>query len=432
MHVVRMGETQADIARAYGVPMRDLVLANPHKPIDVRGGALVWMNLYEGERVFLPGETPAGAVLLRGRLNDTPIVSGMAGDGPADDSAWIQATLKQAQISQSDINKAIQAYTGLDANAQGAILNIVQGGKVNLATLAPLIAAGLSATGVGAPIVAAVAAALPIIQAIANIFAGGDDEKKCAWYVGAVCMSAARPYGPDDPKWQSFERFEQTLKALGTQVGGLGGGESVSPWYMDAAFPLYTGSIGCELKEIPKKPDDPVYKFLGAYYRTWQANAEFEINGYKAANPHDLLTTVVNAWNATHAPTSTFTFQPHSPPSHLENEICFAQGKPLNDPATVTYVSMLLDGAVDGQDQRPVTINTGAQRVILGGHSLDVGNVRELPTGSSAGGMATGTKVLIGTAVVGGAAVGLWLLLGKPLTVHALKAAISHAVKHHG
>jgi hypothetical protein len=233
----------------------------------------------------------------------------------------------------------------------------VSGGPVNLKTLGPLIAAGLVATGVGAPVAAAVAAALPLIDVIAGMFAPKPDH--CDWYIGALCVSDARPYGPEDPTWTSFASFVHDVAPVKTALGTGG------PPMLEAAFPFYLSTIACELDAMnmqmgpvsvpnPVVMADPVKQFLKAYYLAWQANAEYVINGYKAANPYDLLKAAVAAWNNGHQSSSTYTFVPKNAPSSRSGDC---------QPADVTYVSLLLAGGIDGQRYAPITLNTGPQKI---------------------------------------------------------------------
>jgi hypothetical protein len=69
LHTVTLGETPASIAERYGVRGDALILANGHKPrAPLAGGALTWIELYEGERLRVPVGQLGAAPPLAGQL----------------------------------------------------------------------------------------------------------------------------------------------------------------------------------------------------------------------------------------------------------------------------------------------------------------------------------------------------------------------------
>jgi hypothetical protein len=396
LHLVQRDEDPIGIAEAYGVDPLDLVLANTHKPWQTLGdGSVTFADLYEAEPLYVPepGDELAAVAAL----------ASMMGDVSEDDQ--IRAALEAAQLPPDQVKAAIAAHTGLSVNAQNAILDIIAGKKMSFSAIAPLVAAGLAATGVGAPIVAAVAATLPVLDAIAGIFAPG--EEHCSWKVGALCIQAKQPYGPADPNWVTWEKFSAGMD-LETPAS-----QNAANGMVDAAYPLYRMTIGCELARMGQakkvalgvaKPED----FLRAYYTAWHANAEYQLNGYTASDPYKLLLAVKEAWNRVHAPSATHTFT-RTPLQNLHNQFC--------QPPEVTYVGALINGDVTGHSWPDLTINLGKASPYL----------TKMPGDGE--GWSTGAKI----AVAGGVTVGvlglLWLLLGRPLTMHALKQAIAHIGK---
>ena len=321
----------------------------------------------------------------------------------------INAALQQAGLPPNEVQAAVQAYSGLDANSTAAVLGILDGGPINLETLAPLIGAGLAATGVGLPVVAAVTALLPVLDGIIGMFAGSDQPQVCTWTVGptpgsAVCFNRIQPFGPTDPSWETFDQFaggtidqdavtNYRNMTFGATVSNSRG-QQIRVGDLGNAFPGFMTGIGCWLAAHPNAPAG-VDGFRFAYYKAWMANAEFAINGYQSADPYALLTACANAWNRGHSAHSTATFTPVT-----------SGGAPCDD-----YIGLLLAGAVDQRDHPPVTINTGP-RIIL----LNAGALRKqiaAQNAAKASSSSAATKAAIGSAVVAGGAalgVGIWAL----------------------
>ena len=371
--------------------------------------------------------------------------------------ATIQNTLSGA-LSPSQIAGVVQSYTGLSTlQAQSALTlagDALGGRTPAWQTVAPLVAGAISLIpGVGIVTVAVVAAAVEFLPAVLTALGITSGPQHCAWNVGSVCFNGVIPYGPNDPNWMTWDQFVADQKAASSNQSGI-----------DAAFPEYNETIGCELAAIDAilaewaptllttssaptaggpgaggagafgvsgagagavglagggsgvglatSPGAPpptdvlgVFLFLRSYYTAWQLNAEQAINGHPYATDADLLSTVVNSWNATHDGTYQYTFQPATVTlADIESGkvpgAC-ARGlfpaPDLTDPATPTFVSLLLAGQIDGKGQPPLTIHVGQA---LGGTSA--------PAASSSSSSSSVALVVGGAAALGAA---LWAVV---------------------
>ncbi|MGH8749940.1 MAG: hypothetical protein ACREU5_12650 [Burkholderiales bacterium] len=269
-------------------------------------------------------------------------------------SEEISSALQTAGLTQDNIQNAVTAYTGLTADTQNAILGVINGGVSTFADLAPLIAAGLAATGVGAPVVAAVAAALPVLEAIVGALQ--PKPPACDWKIGATCITGIQPWGPTDPTWVPWAHFVSGI-TLDNATADLSTGTANAN--VDGAYPWYRQTIACELAAMGDAPTDPVLQFYRAYYLAWQAAHEYEVNGYQSPDDIALLTTVVQAWNAVHGATPTLTIVAMKPPDTRTGPFCLLAA------TGIRYINLLLDGDVTGRRSPPITINLGPARATV-------------------------------------------------------------------
>lgn len=374
--------------------------------------------------------------------------------GLGDDAvSQINSALQAAGLPPNQVQSAVQAYTGLDEASTNAIIGIVDGGPISLTTMAPLIGAGLLATGVGAPIAAAVTALLPVLDGIIGMFSG--PQEKCTWKVGYFCFNRTQPYGPTDPLWETWEQFRGgvvdmtaiqswatwngsvlrptancalcwvspaeagSITAVGQPFGThpasvLNGAGQVVHTDALGALPGYMTVMACELTRLETGASlSLVDGFRRTYYRAWQVANEYAINGYKSPDYYALLKACADAWNRAHSASTTYTFQPIN------------AGIPDVDPNTstfscdpnVTYIGLLLAGVVNSsadqttpRDHPPITINTGTRLRIAS-------NLRNAAASSSSStSISTPAKVAIGASIIAGGAaigVGIWALATK-------------------
>lgn len=274
--------------------------------------------------------------------------------------------LKAFGVSPTDAATAAQQYSVIDANVGEGIRTIAQNaGQVkDLNTALPIIAAGLSMTGVGAPAVAIVTAGIGVVQQVLSAVGLNQAQPapKCAWrgilsdeqayynsrnisdepYLG-VCIdpSAELPYGPNDKGWQKIHTWLNT------------GGDITKLAPSGFRFGTYPSSPGTSLTQaqvIDRVPgakfDTRLDEFLTAFREVWLLNAERALNGHKSSTQYGLLQAFTNGWNATHqGPSITV-----SPGASANDPNRDRSGGPIND---------LLNGIIDGTRHPPININVG-------------------------------------------------------------------------
>lgn len=287
-------------------------------------------------------------------------------------------------LQSGDLAKAKAVYDQYAAKSVQALSNIAQaaisGGPGSFTMMAPLIGAMLTAAAVAPVVGAAVAAGLAILDGIAeavNSALNGQNScnnPKTQWQLpGGACITeqAGRPTGPSDPAWRTWAQFEAdyrnadgTWKVPPTNVGAS----------IDAAFPLYQETIGCEIDKLAAMPAGGVRDFFLTYYRAWQHAAEQAINGFVMPSPWTIFVQTLTHWNATHpGPAVTLV----GTPIPAQGGTCIVHGDP-NDPNGVSYIGMLLNGDIPSSGtpavppaKQNLQLNTGglapwAQAIIKG------------------------------------------------------------------
>lgn len=249
--------------------------------------------------------------------------------------------------SSPELKRAFDAYDNIDKQAAGVVVDVATGKTPSFAAIGSIVAAGLAATGVGAPVAAVVAAAIPIISAVASALGmfGGDEH--CAWKVGGVCFNGKRPYGPADPQWTTLDAFA----AIKPVKGGFGGTTIEPP--LKSAFPFYdqimadysraspvalVGGLASGGTSVTPAPS-PKDVFLRAYGEAWRSNAERAINGHNSLSEADLFKQVVNAWETAR-------------PTHGSLDFTI-------DGSGDSFVDKIVRGDVDGQNRPPLTLSGG-------------------------------------------------------------------------
>lgn len=331
----------------------------------------------------------------------------------------------------SDAQGAVKAIANLGTVAAGALRALhAQSAGEAIGDITPLIAAGLSAASVNPLVGAAVLAGVGLAEILADLFSV--PAQQCDYTVGNVCFhSATHTYGPSDPNWIPIETFATAWKWKAI-TWELTPNASKADSAVLAAFGGWWEAVGLELyvlgdrsvaaldwaKSQQASGSDPdkvanamapsilakadAYgalgrKFLLAFDLAFVKLQEMPVNGLAPIHPTMLIDSVVDAWNGSHA----------GPPKQIAAGDTPAGQTPL-------FLELVLNGGYDRQSIPPKQINTGPERITL-----------HLPpspstTSSSA---STGLVVAGATAVAAG---GLWLLLGRPLTLHAFKAAARH------
>jgi hypothetical protein len=273
-------------------------------------------------------------------------------------------------VTQSDVQNAIAGYTGLSVQSQTALLNAAQGvvsNGVSVGTLTPLLAAGFASVGL-APVAAVLAIGLPLIQTIASLL---QPSPTCTWTIGVMCVNNPHgpPYGPTDTRWQTYPEWYAGMLQLIAEINQ----SHITPESVIA------GLNSIKLPGDWPTPAAPQDVFLAVYQAAWRANCEFLINGHAWLDPYELLTTMQQVWNSTHAPGAGYTFTTSSP----------------------NAIGYLLNGTYSGDqfyssgDHPPLTINTGSA----------VAPPAAAASSSSSASAGTVAAVAVGAAAVG---VGIW------------------------
>lgn len=254
-------------------------------------------------------------------------------------------------LPSDDVASAIDSFNNLDARVGGSVLGILDG-KVDAASLSPIIAAGAAAMpGIGPAAVAAISIAAPVLSAIASLFSS--PAPSCAWRKNYACFQGpTRPWGPTDQLWQKFDDLKRTDYQLVNQA---------FPWYW---------ALECELEHIGPNTQDAIEQFRLAYGHAWKANAEFWLNGYQGVDDKALLSIVAKAWNSAHGQERQHTFAPQQPQGIGYMPFADMGGRPYEGcpkpplGGTAPFIETVLFGSTadvgqTGTRGAPVSINTG-------------------------------------------------------------------------
>lgn len=304
------------------------------------------------------------------------------GDAATDQAlAQIEEQLGPA-VTPAQLESLISHYTGLTTAQQGAILNtastLLAGGSPSYSSLTPLIAGALAIAGAAAPVVAVIGAGLALLPNVLAALGITQGSQDCTFKVGAVCFKQKIPYGPTDPTtgqpnpdWTTWNAWLRQQEKLGYQL-------------LDAAFPLYRATLGCDLEAVNAalypsfshpyiEGTTEILLFLRGFIALYHANAERAINGHPFASDGDLFARYVSAWNETHGADRTYTFQAAKQSVDMQVAQWRADHKcwwdrgnnppPIVDPAAPTWVSYLISGDVDGAQRPPIVVNVGKSTI---------------------------------------------------------------------
>ena len=376
----------------------------------------------------------------------------------------------------SNIASLIQA-----GNSGANPIDVFQGFTGAMIGLA--VATGLSA-GIGAAIVGLVSIALPLFNSIVGppkqVFDSTDPQ--CVYgpfnidhsnppSFGVGCIAAWGPtYTPDSPYWRPFPTpptlaisqasggiipipsiaIASVADATWFTRGQVGPGAwrgafygCVNPssnqnntpdkWWsppgvnpagtdqnarpIDNAFPAYAqvieGNGGFGAFDTSSWPADWVstfHDFVAAFQAAWRANAAYALNGLKPQDDSTVLLHLLRVWNLAHdGPAYSLV---DSAPNYIGSLVTKALGQ-----GSQPEVS---DGSGHG-----VKLNLGPMKqppVVAGTAPTPASSTPATSSGPSAG------AVVVTTAATAIAAGSIWWLLGQPMTVAALQAAVEEAV----
>lgn len=333
--------------------------------------------------------------------------------------AEISNTLGGIGILPDDVKAAATAFKNLPSGATNAVLHMATTGQVSLTTVAPILAMGLAATGVGAPAAAIVAAALPIVDAIGHALGlFGDSAPHFDWIVGQQGFVGHIPYGPTDSLWTPLSQMippTQPNSDIPSQYvsgpvprGFLASGATIFPAWnrkpdftaIDRSFPEYR-NIESDLLDLSVRFNDKTNMagdtsvnaahlkikspnrfngwpkgardFAMAFYGAWKADAEKAINGHKRAGSSAILTAVISGWNRGHSDSETFTISPkhaylwnQNPDNpwgpwarYIPSTVPPAPYSDLYRETCASYIEGLLSGDIDNIRRPPIVLNIG-------------------------------------------------------------------------
>lgn len=393
-----------------------------------------------------------------------------------------------ASASVSGVEQqALSAIGGWTHDAQQAVLGLLDPDQTKLLGLAMqgaqivsggggfneqtfFAVAGLVAAQVGGPVAGALVGSMAVgLQAMGDAFLGvakllgltasappAVDSRALCGSFGWVYQGQLIPRGPDDrgdgtyqnPGWQST--WDQVQTIIGPSVDCTGPDIShglafvrdrlLSPnlngiLSVSAATDLYPW---CELMATYQGHDPTgIGPFLWFFYPLLYTNYDnwYNCNPIPPIPQQSLLSVAAKVWNAAHSDASTATLSPSI-------DWTF----PAPPGMTVQHILGGLDVTAPG-GQRPnmgaLVIHTGpalaapATHVVglrLGGAAAALGADASARAAAAAATQTTAQAPAtagpaLGVAAAGGAGYGLWLLLGKPLTVAALRRGWSAVVE---
>jgi hypothetical protein len=296
---------------------------------------------------------------------------------PKDLAASLSAVVNQDSLAQASLH----ALGG--GLPEGTMTGLMSAGKSILSgnlmgSIGPVVATAMTASGVGAPIVGAVGAAISLGEAALNALGiGQNSQQTCGWAVNHYCGNGTRPYGSSDPTWVALGPVIHDKKyAIGFPVpngywppgGNAPTGYSIDPFYATIESELnYLEGHGPNLQTTTAAKDARLNPFRLAFYRAYLGQLERAINGQPPVDPATLLNQTALQWNASHGgtPVSIDSGQP-MPDYWAGSNVDGRTGVNLygdngSHPGIFkqTYIERLISGKVDGSRQPPLTINTG-------------------------------------------------------------------------
>ena len=325
-------------------------------------------------------QAQANAFLAAGDPQSAALAMGMSSDD------W--AKLQGAVTSPGDLAQAVSGYVNLDTNAQAAVTQLADknylGALKNiskdlgiagtsqlidagqsllsgdlLGAIGPLVAGALAATGVGAPIVAAVGGAIALGEQALKMLGVGQGPQGCAWKLGKICFNGVRPYGPNDPQWR-------TLSSVAADHANdpLWPAEAVDHYYATAMSEVrWLEHGGPQFQTSPVANNRQLDGFRLAFLRSYLANLEKGANGHPMSDPVSLLNTAAMAWNrrwgqGAGSTTINADAAPHSMPAQNVPGTTFSPGRTVPNAGLYqeTLLEMVMRGDLTGQRQPPLTI----------------------------------------------------------------------------
>jgi hypothetical protein len=306
---------------------------------------------------------------------------------PKDLAASLSAIVNKDDLAQAALHTLSQVDYG-GVIPEGTASSLMDAGKSVMSgnlmgAIGPIVAAAMTASGVGAPLVGAVGAGIALGEAALQALGVGQSHETCGWAVGGGCFNGTRPYGPRDPTWVPLPRVmnDRDNAAYFPHPGGYwanlmatkGSGQApkgyfIDPWYSTIESELrYLEGKGHNLQTTAVAKDKRLNGFRLAYYRAYMGQLERAINGQKSVDPVTLLRQTALQWNSSHVGPSVSIPSNESMPGYysggsVDGVTGVQLGAPLEQHAGIfkqTYVERVLSGSIGGTRQAPLAINVG-------------------------------------------------------------------------
>jgi len=173
-----------------------------------------------------------------------------------------------------------------------------------------------------------------------------------------------------------------------------------------------------------------------AFCAAWKANAEYSLNGLKAQPAWVVLLHTIRLWNRSHAG-PVFAWNATSGPGEWSPVLSdLSKNVPTTDPLWLADGSIAInEGAlISPQVLTPdqlAAVRAAAEmavQAVAGAFGQTVGPAPSTPTTTTTPATSSAGTAAAVTVVAAAATGGLWLLLGQPMTLAALKGAIEEGV----
>jgi len=394
----------------------------------------------------------------------------------------------QYVLAGKTVAGAVQTVTGLISQAQGinsvqAATTFV--GSFFQVLVTASIGAGVVSAGVGAAIMVGIGVALEVIQSAfpgASAPAGqlvcsnGSTQIYCAgatFSVGCLCCvaltaeEAQSPISPGTTEWRNFPSptlaadaawflfvpFSSTSSFLDplslTSSPQIGTPNGVAKWGnaqwsggypgqrpIDSAFPDYhqlecdqATPFGGEVEPCPAALVD----FTNAFFSAWKANRAFALNGLTPLKDELVLLQTIATFNRAYSNSSTYELtadttnaQPQLPPSI--DQLTGAIMNPTPATPYVPFIKQLAYAAIGDSSSKNLTgvLNAAGTALVINTGPKKQPPVASPLLASAAASSSTSSAGTVAAVAIGGTAIagGLWLALGRPMTLSAIRAAL--------
>lgn len=352
---------------------------------------------------------------------------------------------KAYTVAARTISGAVDTVEGLVSAAQGASPQQMAQSFQTLTGLliGGVVATGLVSAGVGSLIIAGAGALIGALESAGLFGTAPAGTEICpgfyvnpapAWVVGcAAAPFSARRAAPGAAAWRRFPEpaTDPGWYSLGPSSyvvwhgdtwgwpSSAGSGTLLNPGAAAStapgiayALPTFARVLGTSFY-IGSNPSWAWFKdFHFAFFAAWKANQEYAFNGYKTKDDWSVLKNVATLWNRAHDG-STYVDLDAGPAGSAVYE------------SELVGLAAYSSGANNAADQLyngKLRIHTGPKKIVRRHIAFHLGP----PRAPASAGLSTGGKAAVAGGVAAVAAGGLWLALGKPLSIAAFQTAFGH------